>query len=120
MAKFGDELRNALNETEQETHAKNRWSETFEQDNGSIDHDTIEYLMHGSGKKRQTQNHRGCLKVGHGFAMLYSKPYIDSAEDLVPEIESVLSELISYHVSAEDASRFLGEKYLGFRIKATW
>ena len=63
--------------------------------------------------------HRGCLKAGCGFAMLYSKPYIDSAEDLVPEIESVLSELISYHVSAEDASRFLGEKYLGFRIKAT-
>ena len=50
MANIGDELQNALNETAQETHAKNRWSETFEQDNGSIDDDTIEYLMHGSGK----------------------------------------------------------------------
>ena len=59
MANFGDELQNALNETAQETHAKNRWSEIFEQDNGSIDDDTIEYLMHDSGKKRQTQ-HRLC------------------------------------------------------------
>ena len=74
MANFGDELRNALNQTAQETHVKNHWSEAFEQDNGSI----------------------------------------------VPEIDSALSELISYHVSVEDASRFLGEKYLGFRIKATW
>ena len=133
MANFGDELRNAPNKVQQEAREKNlAWKNQYEAENRNIVNGAIEHFKKQcmaaarSGQRSincgpDLQFHRGCIRVGY-LAVLSIKSDMDRANRLIPAIESELAQmgLRSYSVSVTNATVPFSEKYLGFRIKATW